>query len=294
MAEKSRILIIGGTGYIGKHIVEASVKAGHETFALVRDSTMSDPIKAKLLHNFRTMGVNLVLGDLYDYESLVKVIKLVDVVISAVSHTQAADQRFFPSEFGNDVDRVHAIEPAKSVFAVKAQIRRTIEAEGIPYTYVSTNSFAGYFVPSFVQPGATGPPREKVNILGDGNKKAVFNKEEDIGTYTIRAVDDPRTLNKILYIRPPNNIYTFNEVVALWEMKIGKTLQKIYVLEDELLKDIEETPFPENLGLAICHSVFVKGDHTNFEIEPSFGVEASTLYPDVNYTTVDESLDHFL
>ncbi|CAJ2643051.1 unnamed protein product [Trifolium pratense] len=254
MAEKSRILIIGGTGYIGKHIVEASVKAGHETFALVRDSTMSDPIKAKLLHNFRTMGVNLVLGDLYDYESLVKVIKLVDVVISAVSHTQAADQvniisaikeagnvkRFFPSEFGNDVDRVHAIEPAKSVFAVKAQIRRTIEAEGIPYTYVSTNSFAGYFVPSFVQPGATGPPREKVNILGDGNKKAVFNKEEDIGTYTIRAVDDPRTLNKILYIRPPNNIYTFNEVVALWEMKIGKTLQKIYVLEDELLKDIED------------------------------------------------------
>ncbi|XP_045802137.1 phenylcoumaran benzylic ether reductase Betv6-like isoform X1 [Trifolium pratense] len=316
MAEKSRILIIGGTGYIGKHIVEASVKAGHETFALVRDSTMSDPIKAKLLHNFRTMGVNLVLGDLYDYKSLVKVIKLVDVVISAVSHTQAADQRFFPSEFGNDVDRVHAIEPAKSVFAVKAQIRRTIEAEGIPYTYVSTNSFAGYFVPSFVQPGATGPPREKVIILGDGNKKgntisitlyiyawcdllslicsAVFNKEEDIGTYTIRAVDDPRTLNKILYIRPPNNIYTFNEVVALWEMKIGKTLQKIYVLEDELLKDIEETPFPENLGLAICHSVFVKGDHTNFEIEPSFGVEASTLYPDVNYTTLDESLDHFL
>jgi pterocarpan reductase len=66
MAEKSKILIIGGTGYIGKHIVEASVKAGHETFALVRESTMSDDsdptnTKAKLLHNFRTMGVNLVL-----------------------------------------------------------------------------------------------------------------------------------------------------------------------------------------------------------------------------------------
>jgi phenylcoumaran benzylic ether reductase len=55
MAEKSKILIIGGTGYIGKHIVEASVKAGHHTFALVREST-----KAKLLHNFTTMGVNLV------------------------------------------------------------------------------------------------------------------------------------------------------------------------------------------------------------------------------------------
>jgi len=52
-------------------------------------------------------------------------------------------------------------------------------------------------------------------------------------------VDDPRTLNKILYLRPPKNIYSFNDVVALWEKKIGKTLEKIYVLEDRLLRDIE-------------------------------------------------------
>jgi len=41
-------------------------------------------------------------------------------------------QRFFPSEFGNDVDHVHAVEPAKSVFAAKASIRRAVEAEGSP------------------------------------------------------------------------------------------------------------------------------------------------------------------
>ncbi|GAY65780.1 hypothetical protein CUMW_243670 [Citrus unshiu] len=35
------ILSIGGTGYIGKFIVEASVKAGHPTFVLVRESTVS-------------------------------------------------------------------------------------------------------------------------------------------------------------------------------------------------------------------------------------------------------------
>jgi pterocarpan reductase len=32
----------------------------------------------------------------------------------------------------------------------------------------------------------------------------------------------------------------------------------------------------------------VKGDHTNYEIDPSIGVEASKLYPDVKYTTLDE------
>ena len=38
----------------------------------------------------------------------------------------------------------------------------------------------------------------------------------------------------------------------------------------------------------------MKGDHTNFEIEPSFGVEASQLYPDVKYTSVEEYLDQFV
>nr|ACU19092.1 unknown [Glycine max] len=309
MGEKSKILIIGGTGYIGKHIVEASAKAGNPTFALVRESTLSDPSKAQLIHNFEALGVNLVRGDLYDHEKLVKAIKQVDVVISTLGHLQLADQlkiiaaikeagnvkRFFPSEFGNDVDRVHAVEPAKSALAIKAQIRRSIEAEGIPYTYVSSNYFAGYFLPTLAQPGAFAPPppKDKVIILGDGNPKAIFNKEEDIGTYTIRAVDDPRTLNKILYLRPPKNIYSFNELVALWENKIGKTLEKIYVPEEKVFKDIEEAPLPINVVLAINHSVFVKGDHTNFEIEPSFGVEAFELYPDVNYTTVEEYLGQF-
>lgn len=49
-----------------------------------------------------------------------------------------------------------------------------------------------------------------------------------------------------------------------------------------------------NIILSISHSAFVKGDHTNFEIEPSFGVEATKLYPEVKYTTVDEYLDQFV
>lgn len=46
--------------------------------------------------------------------------------------------------------------------------------------------------------------------------------------------------------------------------------------------------------LSIAHCVYIKGDHTNFEIDPTFGVEATTLYPDVKYTTVDEFLNQFV
>ncbi|OVA07058.1 NmrA-like [Macleaya cordata] len=296
------------TGYIGKFIVEASVKSGNSTFLLVRESTVADPVKGKLIESFKNSGATLLYGDLYDHESLVKAIKQVDVVISAVGHGQIADQvkiisaikeagnvkRFFPSEFGNDVDRSRAVEPAKSAFEGKAKIRRAVEAAGIPYTYVSSNFFAGYFLPNLSQPGATAPPRDKVIILGDGNAKAVFNKEDDIGTYTIKAVNDPRTLNKILYIKPPANTLSFNDLVSLWEKKIGKTLEKVYLPEEQVLKNIQEAPLPINVVLSITHSVYVLGDQTYFEIEPSFGVEASELYPDVKYTTVDEYLDQFV
>ncbi|KAK9219865.1 hypothetical protein WN943_008512 [Citrus x changshan-huyou] len=179
-------LIIGGTGYIGKFIVEASVKAGHPTFALVRESTASDPVKGKLIEIFKNLGVNVLYGDLQDHESLIKAIKQVDVVISMVSRGQIPEQakiiaavkeagnvkRFLPSEFGNDVDRSqNVVEPVKSVYADKIKIRRAIEAEGIPYTYVSCNCFAGYFLPTLAQNGATAPPREKVTIFGDGNAR---------------------------------------------------------------------------------------------------------------------------
>ncbi|KAK9270175.1 hypothetical protein L1049_025751 [Liquidambar formosana] len=308
MSEKSKILIIGATGYIGKFIAEASAKSGHPTFALIRESTVSDPVKGKLIESFKNSGVTLLYGDLHDHESLVKAIKQVDVVISTVGPMQLADQvkivaaikeagnvkRFLPSEFGNDVDRVHAVDPAKSVFATKAQIRRAIEAEGIPYTYVINNYFAGYFFTQLMQPGLTAPPRDKVIIYGDGNHKGIFNNEDDIVTYIIRAVDDPRTLNKTLYVKPPRNVYSFNALVSLWEKKIGKTLEKVFVPEEQILKDILESPFPIKKVLSINHSVFVKGDQTNFKIEPSFGVEASELYPDVKYTTVDEYLDQFV
>ncbi|KAM7276698.1 hypothetical protein ACFE04_018564 [Oxalis oulophora] len=292
----SKILIIGGTGYIGKYIVRASAQSSHPTFLLIRESTLSNPAddhKSEIIASFKKLGVNFLIGDLNDQESLVKAIKQVDVVISTVSRTMVHEQhkiisaikqagnikRFFPSEFGSDVDRDHANQLTKTIFAPKANARRAVKASGIPYTFVYSNFFDGTFLTNLCQYGASSPPRDK---------------EEDIGTYTIKAVDDPRTLNKILHIRPAGNIYSFNDLVSLWENKIGKTLERSYVSEEQLLKNIQESPAPLNIILTIFHSVLVKGDHTNFEIEPSLGVEASELYPDVKYTTVDEFLNQFV
>lgn len=67
----------------------------------------------------------------------------------------------------------------------------------------------------------------------------VLNTEEDVATYTIRSVDDPRTLNKILYVRPPGNTLSYNDLVSLWEKHHCETLKRVYVSEEKVLKYIK-------------------------------------------------------
>lgn len=102
-------------------------------------------------------------------------------------------QRFLPSEFGLDVDRHHAVEPVVSFFEQKVKIRRAVEAAGIPYTYVSSNAFAGFFLPTLWQQNVTAPPRDMVVILGDGDVKGKYMKA--FTNESIQLDADERVLN---------------------------------------------------------------------------------------------------
>ncbi|KAL3538980.1 hypothetical protein ACH5RR_002346 [Cinchona calisaya] len=302
---KSKILIIGVTGSLGFDLAKASVQASHPTYGLVRDSAFSDPNKSQKLQILSDAGVTLLKGSLQDEESLVEAIKQVDVVICSIPSKLVLDQkllvqaikragcikRFIPSEFGSDPDKTRVSDLDYNFYSRKAEIRRLIEAEHIPYTYICCNFFMRYLLPSLVQPGLKSPPREKVTIYGDGTIKGVFVKQSDVAAFTIRSVDDPRTLNMALHLRPPGNVYSMNELVEIWETKIDKELQKTYISEEELLIKIKETPYPDNMELVFVYSAFVKGDQTYFDIESSGRVEGTQLYPQLVYTTIIEYLD---
>ncbi|XP_057964754.1 probable pinoresinol-lariciresinol reductase 3 [Malania oleifera] len=305
---KSRILVIGATGNLGFHLAKTSLEFSHPTFALVRDSASSHPDKSQKLQSLSSAGATILQGSLEDESSLIEAIKQVDVVICAVPAKQVHLQRhlvraikkvgsvkrFIPSEFGSDPDRVQIVDMHYDFYSRKAEIRRLIESEGIPHTCVSCNFFMSYLLPSLLQPGQKVPPRDKVTIFGDGNTKGVFVKESDVATFTINTVDDPRMLNKVLYLRPSGNVYSVNELVKIWESKIGKKLEKFYVPEEEVLRKIKDTPYPECLELIFIYSAFIKGDHTYFDIESSGGVEGTQLYPHVRYTTISDYLDTLL
>jgi nucleoside-diphosphate-sugar epimerase len=59
--EKSKILIFGGTGYIGKYMVKASIFLGHPTYVYARPITpQTTPSKIDIHKELKSMGVIIV------------------------------------------------------------------------------------------------------------------------------------------------------------------------------------------------------------------------------------------
>lgn len=297
---------------MGKRLVKASLDESHETLVLHRPEIGVDIEKVQMLLSFKAQGAHLVSGSFNNYQSLVDAVKMVDVVICAISgvHIRSHQillqlklvdaikeagnvKRFYPSEFGTDPARMEdAMEPGRVTFDDKMVVRKAIENAGIPYTYISANCFAGYFLGGLCQPGHILPSRDSVVLLGDGNQKGVYVDEDDIAAYTIKSVDDPRALNKTLYIRPPQNILSQCQVIQLWEKHIGKQLHKSSISEQEFLANMKGLDYAEQVGLTHYYHVCYQGCLANFEIGDE--EEVSKLYPEINYTTVDEYLKRYI
>ncbi|KAF2322221.1 hypothetical protein GH714_008771 [Hevea brasiliensis] len=295
-SEKSKILIFGATGYLGEYMVKASLSMGRSTYAYVRPLKRNHIFSSKLqIHKqFQSLGVTVFQGELEEHEKLVSVLKQVDVVISTLAVPQHLDQlkiisamteadnikKFVPSEFGNEVDRVNGLPPFEAVLANKRRIKRATEAAGVPYTCVSANSFAAYFIDYLLQPHEK---PDQLVVYGRGDAK-------DVAAYTVRAATDPRVANSVIIYQPPRNIVSQLDLISSWEKKTGRTFKKIHVPEEEIVKLSETLTFPENIPVSILHNIFIKGDQMSFELTED-DLEASKLYPDHKYTPVDSLFD---
>lgn len=60
------------------------------------------------------------------------------------------------------------------------------------------------------------------------------------------------------------------------------------------IRSAAEASFPLNFILSIGHATHIQGEQSKLEVDPSSGVDASELYPDVKYTTVDDYLNRLL
>ncbi|MBM3119485.1 MAG: NAD-dependent epimerase/dehydratase family protein [Chloroflexi bacterium] len=68
-----RVLITGATGFIGGHLVKANISKGHQVRALVLPDDPEDSV-------LRSKGVEVVIGDIRDYEAVRKAASGVDII----------------------------------------------------------------------------------------------------------------------------------------------------------------------------------------------------------------------
>ncbi|PON86513.1 Hopanoid-associated sugar epimerase [Trema orientale] len=302
LSEGGPTLIIGSTGFIGCFVAEACLDSGLPTYLLVRPSQNASS-KAATIKILQDKGAIVIHGCTEDQKLMEKILKeyKIEVVISTVGGNGILDQlilvnaikavgtvkRFLPSEFGHDIDRADPVEPGLALYNEKRRVRRAVEEAGIPYTYICCNSIAAWPYHDNIHPADLLPPLDEFLIYGDGTVKAYFVAGSDIGKFTLKAMNDVRTLNKTVHFRPPSNLFSMNELASLWEKKIGRTLPRLIMTEDDLLTAAKELPIPESIVASFTHDIFIKGCQISYSLDKPFDVEVCSLYPETPFQSVE-------
>ncbi|CAN1241724.1 Leucoanthocyanidin reductase [Linum perenne] len=232
-------MIIGSTGCIGWFIADACLQSGRPTYLLVRpgpglmmnsfsssSKAYGEMVEKMIRENKIEVVISAVGGDsVWDQIHLVKAIKAAGALV----------KRFVPSEFGHDIDRAEPVEPGLSMYKEKRKVRRFIEECDVPYTYICCNSIAAWPYHDNPHPSDLLPPLDRFHIYGDGSVQAYFVAGTDIGKFTMRAVEDARTLNKTLHFQPKSNLLNINQLAHIWESQLGRDLPRVTITEDDLL-----------------------------------------------------------
>ncbi len=117
-----KILVTGGTGFIGRHLVKKLVANGHKVRCLVRENSQTDALKK--------LGVELVYGDISETDSLEVVAKDIDTVYHLAA---IADNRQVRS------DQMHHVSLNGTGNLVKACLKRNVKK----FIYFSSISAIG-------------------------------------------------------------------------------------------------------------------------------------------------------
>ncbi|XP_078178583.1 phenylcoumaran benzylic ether reductase Pyrc5-like [Carex rostrata] len=310
MKLERRVLIIGALEHLGTYITRTCAQHADFTMILVPELQSANGERNARLKEFEELGVAFIKADIYDTPKLLRAVRAVEVVIWIInlkSHTISRDvieiveamrkeqsiTRFIVAGFSYDVDRTQVFPEEQAFISMCRAMKRLIENSGIPFTFIIPNFLAGGVFGRKDGEDPTSLPL-KFPFYGDGHTRVVFTDEVDVGTYIIYTADDPRTINKTLYIRSPENVMSLDELLVLWEAKVNKQCPTPCFSEEALSQMYIGAPKKNKVELAIMHSAFIRGDQTNFAIDSSFGEVASDLYPSVVYTTMDVYLNKFL
>ena len=219
------VVVAGATGYIGKNVVAESVRRGHTTIALVRDS---DKAKDTLVD-----GAQIVQVDVTDREAVLQRIKEIaisnkgiDTIISCLASRTAGKKQVFSIDFQATLNCLDAGRASKarhfvlvSAFCVlnpqlelqKAKLKFEAalqEQQDMTWTIVRPTAF---FKSISGQVNSVKKGSSFV-AFGDG-ETSKFNpiSEQDLAEFVVDSAEEDAKKNKIFHLGGPGGPFTLKK-----------------------------------------------------------------------------------
>lgn len=209
-----RVLVAGGTGRLGRLVVQRLAEHGVGVRVLTRD-----PERAAQLRRF---GPEVVEGDVRRPDTLGPAVAGMDVVVSAV-HGFAGPGRVTPRSVDRD-GNANLVEAARrtraalvmvsvvgaapdspmQLFREKYAAEQAVQSSGLPWTIVRATAFAELWA-EIASRGL---------VFGRGDNPINFVSVVDVADLVVRAVIDPTCRGQVLEIGGPQDL-SLNELAAL-------------------------------------------------------------------------------
>ena len=219
------ILVTGGSGFVGGHVVHALRAAGKDVRALVRDRRKGRRLEA--------WGATLVEGDMTDPGSLRRALEGCDTVVHLVAIRQGREEQFRRVMVEGTRELLAAArdagirrfvhmsalgtkETTKDLvpyYRAKWDSEQLVKESGIPYV-IFRPSFVfagdGGILPTFVKLARFTPVTP---VIGSGRQRIQPIWADDVGEYFSRAVDLDAAVGRTFEVGGPD-VVSWNE---FWE-----------------------------------------------------------------------------
>jgi len=227
-----KVLVTGGTGFVGPKVVHALRARGHDVRALVRK-----PARAKTLEAW---GCELAQGDMTDPGSLDRAVEGCDAVVHLVAIIQGPPVAFRQIMEQGTRDLVSAAGRAGAgrfvlmsalgtsernreltpYFHAKWEMERTLASSGLEHV-VFRPSFVfgedGGVLPIFLRQVRLSP---FTPVIGSGQERFQPIWAEDVASFFAQAVDAPGAANRTFEIGGPE-VVSWNEFYARVKKVLG-------------------------------------------------------------------------
>jgi uncharacterized protein YbjT (DUF2867 family) len=234
------ILVTGGTGFVGGHVVRALRAAGTPVRCLVRDPGRAEALGAQ--------GCELVAGDLTDAASLRPAVEGIESVVHLVAIRQGRQEQFerIMSQGTRDLlaaaqaagvrrfvhmSALGVSEETKDIvpyYRAKWEMEQAVERSSLPYV-IFRPSFVfgpdGGMLPTFRKLAKLTPVTP---IAGSGAQRLQPIWADDVAAYFARALDDDAATNRTFELGGPD-VVTWNELWARLKQALGVRRPSIHV-----------------------------------------------------------------